>query len=103
MSRRLSLLALLCGVGVILTLLISLAGRDLNRLSADSSLEDLRHSISYQSGSVGKQPDKQQLLAFIGVQVSMRACSGAWYAMVAVQCDQFLSTTIDRLHHQHRS
>ena len=73
MSRSVSLLALLCGTGIFV-LLTSLARTDLTGVPADSTLSDLRQSVSHTSALATKQVDKQQLLAFIGVQVCMHAC-----------------------------
>ena len=68
MSTRVSLLALVCCVCVIV-LLFSLARVDLSRVPADASPLELRHSLSYQESSLDGHTSKQQLLAFIGVQV----------------------------------
>ena len=70
MSRKLSLLASLCGVGILM-LLISLARTDLSRVPADSGSLELRQSVIYGGASSSRMVDKRQLLAFIGVQVCM--------------------------------
>ncbi|DBA81436.1 TPA: hypothetical protein ACH3X1_007222 [Trebouxia sp. C0004] len=78
MSRPISLLALLCGVGIFV-LLISLAQTDLTGVPADSSSSDLRQSVSHTSVLAKQQNDKRQLLAFIGVQTGFTISTEAKY------------------------
>lgn len=78
MSRSVSLLALLCGTGIFV-LLTSLARTDLTGVPADSTLSDLRQSVSHTSALATKQVDKQQLLAFIGVQTGFTTSTETKY------------------------
>ena len=73
MSRNVSLLALLFGVGIFV-LLLSFARTDLRTVSGETNSLELRHSISYHDASASKRPEKRQLLAFIGVQVCLQTC-----------------------------
>jgi len=101
MSRSISLLALLCGVGIFV-LLISLARTDLTGVPADSSSSDLRQSVSHTSALAKKQVDKRQLLAFIGVQVFTLAASPAASHRKLSHILQHTVPMPDWLYHKHR-
>ena len=97
MSKRVSLLALLCCLCAVV-LLLSLARVDLSRVPADASPLELRHSLSYQESSLATHTSKQQLLAFIGVQVSQ-----SWNIVSQLMAWHQLYKAADRIHNQHRS
>ena len=71
MSPRRSLLALFAGVSVSI-LLFSLARLDLSRVPTGSSQLELRHSLSLADRSLESYSPGPELVAYIGVQVSLR-------------------------------